>query len=461
MKAIKTIKFSPAGYLFSFLGILALSGVPAEAATNLWQVFQMANQNNAGIHADQKIKTASFESYFSSFSGLLPQVSAAASVIRNSHSGSGSEADGTYQTQGYSLVASQVLFDANLWMTNVSAYHTAEAAGATYRYQYQQFIQLVIQDYFAVLEAKDLVNVDVANVANFKTAYDQALAQYKVGLEVETAVKQAEARYKQAQATQIQDENHLQSAKQNLQAVINQPVDELFSLRGNLAFAFPTAMGSTPRKNDVKSWVQLGIHNNQNLLAAQQAASASEAAFGSDIGAWLPAVSLQLSVTDNNSHASGNPSVLSALGITHSIDRKVAFVFNWNLFGGSTGANPYSIQEGAAIYAASEDTRLQTYRNTGALVTQDFNNVTADLQNIEQYRAAVVASQSALEQYEARFKVGLSTMLEVLQQVDSLYQSRSQYLQSEYRFINDEVKLKLDSGTLSVKDLEELNHLLV
>jgi outer membrane protein len=139
----------------------------------------------------------------------------------------------------------------------------------------------------------------------------------------------------------------------------------------------------------------------------------------------------------------------------------VAFDFTWNLFGGATGANPYSIEKGAAIYEAAQDTQRQTYRNTRADIIGDFNRVTADLQSISRYRAAVEANEVALTQYQARFKVGLSTMLEVLQGVDALYQAQSQYLQSEYQFINDQIQLKLDAGTLAEKDLQSLNKFLV
>jgi outer membrane protein len=438
--------------LRSFVAMLSLGllAMHSEAATNLWQTFQIASQNNAAIHADQKIKNAGVETYLSSLSTLFPQLSGNATWLKDYHN---SNVSGNYKTETYGLTASQVLFNPKLWMGNISNYHTSRSVSANYDYQYQQFIQQVIQDYFAVLEAKDILNVDQANVDHLKTAYDQALIQYKVGVAVETAVKQAEAQYKQALATQIQDQNQLQSAKQKLQAVTNQPVGDLLSLRKNLVFSFPEPL-------DLKAWIALGLLQNKNLIAAEQSAASSRAAFESDVGAWLPAVSLQLSVTDANSRLSGDSDVISSLGIHHTIDRKIAFAFTWNLFGGANGANPYSIEEGANIYASAQDTQLQTRRNTEAAIKQDFNRVRADLQNIAEYQAAVAASQASLNQYEARFKVGLSTMVEVLQQVDTLYQAQSDYLQSQYNFINDQIQLKLDAGILSLKDLQLLNQLL-
>jgi outer membrane protein len=445
----KRLKTSYLGYLMGMMS-LGLLGTPAEAATNLWQTFQIASQNNAGIHADQKVKNAGVETYLSSLSGLFPQLSANATWIKDYHSGGVS---GSYQTESYGASASQILFNPQAWMTNISNYHTSRSVSANYDYQYQQFIQLVVQDYFAVLKAKDILNVDLANVDHLKTAYDQALVQYKVGIAVEAAVKQAEAQYKQALATQIQDQNSLQSAKQSLQAVTNQPVGDLLALQKNLVFSFPEPV-------NVGSWISLGLASNKNLISATQNTAASRAAFESDVGAWMPSVSLLLSVTDANPRTYGNSYLISSLRVNHSIDRKIAFAFTWDLFGGANGANPYSIEEGANIYASAQDTQLQTRRNIQTLVKQDFNNVKADLQNIAQYQAAVAASQASLDQYEARFKVGLSTMLEVLQQVDTLYQAQSDYLQSQYNFINDQIQLKLDAGVLSDKDVQLLNQLL-
>jgi outer membrane protein len=424
---------------------------PLPASKNLWQIFQLSAQNNAAIHANQKVSDASLDSYLSSFAGLFPQLSATATVKKDHYDGL---ASGTYDAASYTASATQVLFNPVLFMTVLSRYHTAQSSSLLYRYQYQQFIQLVTQRYFAVLKAADQVNVDNANVDNLKMAYDQALAQYKVGVLVETSVKQAEAKYKQAQATKIQDENILQSSKQQLQAVTGLPVGTLYPLKSNLVFHFP-------EPNSLDQWLTIGLSNNQNLKAAEQTVLSNRATFESDVGAWLPSVALVLSVTDTNAHLDGDADVISALSLSHSIDRKVAFDFTWNLFGGPTGANPYSIEKGAAIYEAAQDTKRQTYRNTRASIIGDFNHVTADLQSISRYQAAVEANQVALNQYQARFKAGLSTMLEVLQGVDALYQAQSQYLQSEYQFINDEIQLKLDVGTLSEKDLQSLNTLLV
>jgi len=425
--------------------------LPGYGLSDLWQIFQIANQNGASIQAEEKTSAASLNAFRSSAAGLFPQVSTSAVFSDENSQG---EESGTFRTETYSASLSQVVFSPYQWMSVVSGYHTARSARSSYFYEYQQFIQTVIEDYFAVLKAEDVLRVDQANVSDLNSAYIQALAQYKVGISTVTAVKQAEAGYRQAEATEIQDENALQSAKQNLQAITNVPVTELLPLQEDLVWHLP-------QPANVAGWLQLALVNNQNLQASEEATKSGKAALESRVGDWLPVVSLEASITDP--HSDANQTIFPEQN--NEIDRKVELNLSWNLFTGpgssdALGANPSSIQQGANLYEADRETQEQIYRNTQMAVKQDFNQAQADLSNITQYQAAVVAGQAALLQYQARFKVGMATMTEVLQQVDDLYQDEQEYLSSQYSFINDVVQLKLDAGVLDVRDLQSLNHLL-
>lgn len=436
------------------LSLIFVSGVCFAQGQSLWQIFQLAHQNAASNQANLETQYSKINAYRSSASSLFPQVSGTAAYTAGSYDSA--TAHDSYRAHVYTGTVTQQIFEPVLWMSVASSFNTAQNAISTYNYQYQQFIQSVIKQYFAVLQAKDILDVDTAQTKYLKHVFDQALVQYKVGVGTVTSAKQAQASYKEAVATQIGAQNNLRDAKVSLEATTNAPIRNLKPLKTNVQLTLPTP--STPL-----NWVELAVAHNQNLKANRYLTRATKDNLDGRVSDWMPSVDVVGTISKPETNA--NDAVSGAIGIGHSIDRSVALNLTWNLFTGpssadANGANPSSINEGANLYASQQLQELQVLRDTKSGVRQDLATVQSDFANVKRYKASVAAGQAAVDQYQAMFKVGTTTMSDYLKQVSNLYASKQKLFEAEYGYINDKVQLNLDAGILSPKEIQYLNTLL-
>jgi outer membrane protein len=178
-------------------------------------------------------------------------------------------------------------------------------------------------------------------------------------------------------------------------------------------------------------------------------------------GSMLPSISLQATYANNNFQGGDT----AAYGLSQGIDKEVAIVATWNIFqtpavsasADSSGPLWSLTVKQQKLYEAQQANEDYTLRALVASVRQDYLNVVADSQSVKAYQQSVISGQASLAQYQAQYKVGTQTLTAVLQQVQNLYQAKQNYSQAQYKYITDLLQLKLDAGTLSVTDVQDLN----
>lgn len=430
--------------LASFLSLVHIA-----FANDLLGVYQDALQNSPlpkeYLASYNKIK----EGTPIAVGALLPQVAITANgVYTQTNTANGNY---TYPSAGYSLTLTQPLFNYSNYAAVSNAVDNSHSAAATYQSNMQNFMFTVAEDYFNVLLAEDNVNFAQSQINSLKAILDQTKAKFSVGLATYTDVLQAKANYDSAVSTLLSNQNALNNANQALIALTNKPESNLAALKGNFPFA-------PPDPDDVDFWVSHSIQNNQALIAQRYTTKAALANVNEIAGAQLPTISLEASYGQDfyrESVINAPPPVSLP---PHKLNASVELALNWTIFSG--GEQMASSLQAADQYASLQNTELGLYRQTVTQTRQDFLSVLANIAQVQAYILSVQAAQSSLNDDIAKYKVGTSTIVKVLNDTQTLYEAKSNLANAAYQYISSLLQLKLDAGTLNQQDLLSLNQYL-
>ncbi len=445
-----------------FAGSIFLSA-PLAHATNLWQVWQLAKANDPAFREAQATRDASMEAKPEAWAQLFPSVSLTASRTKANSSSArlsffGSQVvpvnstSNTTQNQ-WGAQLTQTLFNWQQFKAVQGADYSVAQAQATYEATQQNLMVKVAQAYFGVLNARDLLDADVANQKALAKQYEQAQQQYKVGLAAITGVKEAEAGYEQAKAQVIADRQSLAQAQEALRAITGEYITDLEAPRSRLPL-------NPPRPANTDAWVNRALKENPNLAAAQLAQKVAQNQVSQQESGYMPQVDLVLqhthqSLSGDSSYAVPGQGATESPASSQQTDNQIGVQLSWNIFsGGGTRAtvNQYQYQADAAM--AKE---ISERRSVEQQVRNAYLAVLSGIAQVQATRQSVAASQVSLQATEAGLKVGTRTVLDVLTSRKDLLSAQKSYYNARYTYLVSVLQLEQSAGTLSPTDIKRLN----
>jgi outer membrane protein len=168
----------------------------------------------------------------------------------------------------------------------------------------------------------------------------------------------------------------------------------------------------------------------------------------------LPQV--ELTAGYNHTHTSEQNAAANSAGIdTDNHGMNVGVQVTMPLFAG--GALNSQRKQAALLSEAADASYKAAYRDTGQAARTQYRLVQTDAESIKAGAQAIKSAQTALEATEEGYKVGTSTIIDVLNAESLLYSARSNYANARYDYIIDSLALKATAGVLSEKDLTEVN----
>lgn len=456
------------------MALLCLFIVPLSvSATDLLNVYKQANASSPALKQQHYTAQSVSAQSGAARSILLPSISLTGTAAANRLSPAQIIPTGNfpsvknYGKNTFQANLSQVVFNIPSVLTYWQAHRSADAADSNFSYQQQQFMGNVANAYFNVLQAKATLTFDEKRIEYLQKSLTQAREQFKVGLKTERAVKQAESSFFTAKAQYVADKSAYRNDPQNPQAPsLQSALEQLRQLTGKTyqATDFPTLKENFPFNNpdpaNIDYWVKKAISHNANLRAQRQNSEAAHASARSNYAAWLPSASFVGSYTYNSfsSIAAANVDQYPFLNQKHTSSTSIAFNLSWNIFSG--GANFANAFQAASTYQAQLAFQRLTHRQIVNQVRQDYLSLIKDASTIDAYKQAVVSAQASVDQYQAQYQVGTSDITDLLNQIQLLFQAKLQLAASKYQYINDYLKLKIDTGLISLGDLRYLNRYL-
>ena len=430
---------------------LALAAACAAAcapayAIDLLNVYRDALVSDAVYLAARNQYEATKERLPQARAGYLPVITGTATAFRNDVNLEIAP-DQRYSTHTYAVSLTQPVFRMQNWIAISQADKLVLQAQAALGFQGQELILRVGQAYFDVLLAQDNVALSGAQ----KTAISEQLAQAKRNFEVGTSTivdtLEAQARYDQAVAKEIADQNDLEVKKRALTVLLGKLPDGLTPVRDPLVLA-------EPRPANIEEWVKAAQDSSFTVAVARASYEIARQEVDRQRAGHLPTVDLTANYANAYDARNDIPGVLGpnskagTIGLTLSVP----------IFQG--GLTQSRVREAVALRDKAEQDLENTQRAVAQAVRQQFLNVTSGIAQVRALEQALASTQSQLDSTILGRDVGVRTSVDVLNAQQQVFQTRHDLQQARYNYLMNTLRLKAAAGLLAEADVAEVNRAL-
>lgn len=436
-------------YVLLICALLPVSAV----ANDLLRVYESALTNDTELQAAAHVRDFGIEAKPQARSAYLPRVFADYGYSRNSselntapvpcNAAGDIQCEFNDTNRGLTLTLQQTIFNWESIQRLRQSDDQVALAETSYHAAQQGLVLRVAQAYFNALSAADnLRSIEAENKAVGRQL-DQANKRFEVGLSAITDVQDAQARADLTTAGIIAAQQALDSAKEALAVITGARHEKLVPLQDD--FPLPA-----PDPADINTWVSAARENNLQLLAARLNAEIAQTGIQVARAGHLPTLNLQDQYNDGTSGGR-----FSGTQKQNSIGLQL-FV---PIYSGGF------IQSGVRAASATHEQRkseLEGQKRQVDRQTRDaYQGVLAGAARVKALKQAVLSNTTALQASETGLEVGARTAVDVLNAEQLLYSAQRDYYRARYDYLFSVLTLKSAAGRLSVRDLEEIDRLLV
>lgn len=443
-----------------FISIACATSSSFAFAEDLLSVYQQAKANDPVVLKAQAQFNASKEGIEQVRASLLPQLSATASLdyderdSQNYNSelgGFGSNITTKTDSTSFRASLSMELYHHDTWLRLDNAKKSAHRSDVSYQSAKQDLIVRVTQAYFNVLSAKDDLEFSKAEKAAIERQLEQTKQRYSVGLTAVTAVHEAQAQYDNAVTAVIKAENQVYNTEEALRVITNVYPRNLKSLNTE-RFSV-----SRPMPDSANEWQQTAEAKNLDLIAQKISVDISKENINIAKAGHYPTIDL------NGSYGSSkSQSDFTTAGATQSFpespyndSQSIGITLRVPLYSG--GATSSAVRQAQHNYVAASQDLAQTHRNVVRNARNSYNTVIASVSSIKALEQSVISAESALKATEAGFEVGTRTIVDVLDSTRNLFNAKRNLSSTRYGYIQSVLALKKAGGTISEKDINDIN----
>lgn len=419
---------------------MALSSSQGYAAEGLLSLYDLAAQRDAQLQQAQAQFAADQELLNQAKSVLLPTISAQASYQQNDYSIPVPIA--AKESQQQKLQLNQPLFDAASFARYEQAKSLVQQAETVYLLSQQQLMLRLSQNYLEVLKAQQLQSFAQAQLTSTEKQRDQIDAGVKVGLTNPIDLLEVQARYDMALADVSQAANLLTISQESLARLIGQPVPVLKNLA--LDTKLPSLMESPEQLS------QTGAQGNLNLRLNQAKVQASEQQVDATRAAHYPTVSLQASMSnlDARTQFFNAPYQTNSIGV----------VVNVPLYAGGLVTSQVRQAEQQRLAAQAG------LRYADEQATLDVLSLAKTVQmaqsRLQALRQAVTSNEAFLQAAEEGNRVGLKSLVDVLNARTLLYKAKQDLANALFDDVQNRLSLRAAQGVLARDDLASIERYL-
>lgn len=343
---------------------------------------------------------------------------------------------------GYSLTLTQAIFDLSVWNAIKSADAVTKAATASYLAAQQSLMQRTAQAYFDVLKAYETLNFTIANKKAVWQQYTTSEKKFHAGLIAIMDVYDAKSRYDQVTAQEISARNNLSNKIEALHAITGHYYKNLNGLGEQIKLVKPIPL-------DIDAWTQVATKQNYNLIAQRYNVLAALHQISQQSAGDIPSVDFSSGFTEAQNFDNQT---------NHTVTDQATIGLNLT----------YQPLQGGLVYASTKQARYNyvaasaklgtVYRQVVNQTHNNFTGVLSSLLRVQADKLRIASANKALIATEAGLKVGARTMVDVLNDLTTLYLAQQQYVDDQYTYLTNYVDLKVAAGTLKESDMVILNH---
>jgi len=327
----------------------------------------------------------------------------------------GSNRTSTSANYSLGLDIRQEVFDGGASFSNLKASSADEAASQeNFRSARQSLIFNVKSNYFSVLLARKLLEVDENALKTSEEQLKNAQARYDLGSAPLSDLLKVKVDLASAQSILISHRSDYQQLMANLNSLLGEDVNDSLELTDELAQPKAPALGYEEALIKAEK-------NHPDLLAAQKRMEAADWGLQAGRAGLYPSIGLSAGYGWNNRDFSR---------VTSLFDRdyqwRFGFSISYNLF--DRFSTYQSIKVSQARHSNERQSYLQTKSQVALEVKQVFLNLAKAKQNIEVNKQRVESAEQDLNIEQEKYKLGAATILELQKAQDNYRNAQYQAL---------------------------------
>lgn len=438
---------------YIFVSVISSLTSLSVSAGDLASSYQQALKNDPITLKAKSQFLANKEAINQSRAVLLPQLSAKGGYslsTREVYDAPDEETTFSNDTDRLSLSAnlSMQLYHHNSWLQLDNAKKLAHRSDIAYQTAQQDLIVRVTQAYFSVLRAKDDVEFAAAEQKAIERQLEQTKQRFEVGLTAITDVHEAQAEFDNAVTQSIRAKNSLYNAEESLRELTNVYPSDL-SILNTQKFS-----ASRPSPDNPNQWQQTAEAKNLSLIFQKIGVDIAKENINIAKSGHLPTLTLQGHYEINDDSLSGD-SFASDYNAPRVSNNSIGIQLNVPIYSG--GGTTSAVRQAQHNYVAASQDLEQTHRQIVRSTRNAYNDVIANVSAIKSLEQSVTSAESALKATEAGFEVGTRTIVDVLNSTRNLYNAKRNLSSTRYNYILAILALKRAAGTISEKDIADIN----
>ena len=442
-KLINTQKKSRFHHILAIL--MCLAPLSAHAGL-LLKLYQQALDTNPTLLGKTYAIDRATAQQDQAFSRLLPQVSAVGSYSLNRFNQQpGTQTSqtqvGTFYYDGLrgTVQARQALFD----LPSYLRYQGAKAATQQTEQELEAYrMELageVLDRYLQVLEASDQITYVISEKEATTSQIEQLREMQQRQMAKITDLYEAEAYYQTLNTLEIEAKNKKAVGLERLRETTGISLDAVTPMSKEQLPAVP---------ENLDKWVKDAIQNNPNLAALQYAIESASKQISGSKAEHLPKLDLQLLQTYSDQGYDNRqlgPYDVSSANLQLTIP-----IYE----GGRVNA---AVSEAVARQQMAKQQYNEVLRKIELETRTSFLNAAASHARIASTGQEVEAQNKSYEAQAIGYELGVSTIVDVLNNRKLLFKARVDQLQARYDYNRNLIALRIWAGGLSIADIEEID----
>lgn len=448
----------------------------SEDTNDLMQVYRLAQKDDPSFQSERYRHEASPEIYKQALSEYLPSVTADGYYQRTHQEIKSTDiavfGEGTvdYPSENYSLTLTQPVLRYSSIQRILQAKEEVKAADFKFEAAEQDMILRVADAYIGALKAYDNLEFTRTKEESLKLYFELAKERYDSGLAPITDYHDARARLASVMADRVKVENVLDDALEALAEVSGQEIHNIARLKyvpparnsddspvpgdeRDIGGEHETDQGVmpmvSPDPDDIDAWIEAAFKQNLEVQVQRQAVLIARQEIERQKGGHWP--TLDLIGRIGRDYEGG-----SLFGGASKVDRREAMLqFNLPIYQGSSVLS--KVREARKLYSATGQDLEKEIRFVKRETKAAFLGIKSAIKNTEALKRSVLSNQIALEAKREGFKAGLIPSVPVLDAERDLHRAKLEYVEAQYEYIRNSLRLKKAVGTLNEEDLAGIN----
>ena len=427
---------------------VAMVGQTEEKLYSLVDIYELAAEHNADYQEARSTFASNVETVPQALGGLLPRVDVTYNLRRDSYNQFGGLIDDT--SQNFAFSGSQVLFDWAKWKTYTRSTYLQKSYAMIFAKAEQNLIVSTTTAYFELLRSEQALEFQLANEAWNKKVYVTQEYQYNAGTVSYADLKTADASYRKATAQRINAQRALISSKATMAKLLGKRISSILYIANDSQFL-------PPSPDNIDFWIETSEKSNLDVSQKSFEYQAATEGVGIQWGNFFPLVNFNVGINMNRNKLSGNPLQTDQIPKKYDIATVGASV-NWNILKG--GSDYAQLKQASYDNQAADYALLQTKREVYAGAVESFQTVTLDVVKIKAYQQSVYAGLESVKAIKEGFEAGTQTIVDLLNRQQVLVDAQLSFAGGIFDYIEHYVQLKQIQGTLTPKDIKNINTIL-